>query len=261
MYDSYLAPNGGLFGVKSALASQFQVVMIPSTLKLFLVNHSPSLALEAAEVQVSFYNYTSSLVHRVVINVAAVKPNAVLPLPGRLQWPAELSGAGQVGLVRLTLTTPSTEHKGMGIVATNEYYLSEPSAAQNYRQVFSLLRDPANMVHLQVSCTRVASRDQEEEAQETVQVSLLHAGRKGSVVAFGVTLVLEFEQNGDKKANAVVSDRRVLPAFPSDSYFQLLAGESKTVDIDYYPNVLADVSPVSVRVEGWSVFPSLTSCV
>jgi hypothetical protein len=198
-YDYYYGLTGAYWGARSA-CEPVHIYWNADNDHIRVVNTSrvgyPHLRAEAW-----IYNMDGSLRYHHAAAVASV--------PGRmvdcfaLHFPAGLSA---VHFIKLRLTEPSGK-----VLSDNFYWRGK--VYQNYTALNDIAR-----VHLQVK-----SRLQETATgQDTLTATITNpAGAKA--VAFAV------------RPLAVLSTTSapILPAFPSDGYFSLIPGESKTVTIEF----------------------------
>ncbi len=215
MYDYYLDPNGGLYGLHHA-DEPLHVMYNPVDGMLMVANHT-------------FQPQHDIMLQAKAYNIAG---NDTLAL----QWFIELSSnsvqkiesvkrvldkflSGGVGFLSLRLL--DTSHK---ILDDNFYWL--PDSTGNY----SALQE---MSKARVAVTAL------KEINGQIKVEIDNPG--GGPVAFFNRISLV---NG-------ITKKRILPVFYSDNYVSVLPGEEKTVYINYTSK--DNINNAEVSISGWNV--------
>jgi hypothetical protein len=198
-----------------------------------------------------------------------------------VQWPAVPENTTLLMRIELRLRDgqdEGQEEAATTLVARNEYWLSGPSLrvarnsgvpltsvdgssypvvqVQNYSSLDILRRQRAH-VSLKASATAVETKGATKGA--------LHSWRDATMVYVNVScpadaaslaffIRLRLVARGSTRSEGEEDQqegRSVLPVWYSDNYFSLLPSESKTVRLEYDPNLIAG-GKVDVELSGWN---------
>lgn len=240
LYDSYLATNGGYWGVRAGLAGGQPVRLILNLYDwtMHIINAisrdiSPSL------VEYSAYSLKGVLLAEGNISTPVlINGNTVAHLDNSLPWVGGRNlTISSVVLYRLDLLYSS---QGITKSTSNNYFLTDPSLRYS---------DKAHS-----------------------RFAFLGAVRKERVADLAVRCSIDLDlectiQNGDDFVAIMVKlsivrplgnfstgiDRRILPSFYSDNYFTLLPGETTIVHITVDDNIVASCTTILVNIDGWNI--------
>lgn len=212
MYDYYLDPNAGLYGLRSA-GEPLHIMFNPVDSFITVVNNSfethRDLMLQALLVDM---NGNEKMVTQMFIEIGPTIVKKIVSIATQLKMSAAKEG------IFLVLRILNLQKEP---VSNNFYWL--PDSSGNYS---GLQKIAATTPIVQ------AKKINEHVVQLTV------TNPAGSPVAFFNRISLI-----NTKTN-----ERLLPAFYSDNYFSVLPGETKTIEIDYNHSLL----DASVEIEGWN---------
>lgn len=212
MYDYYLDPNAGLYGLRSA-GEPLHIMFNPVDSFITVVNNSfethRDLMLQALLVDM---NGNEKMVTQMFIEIGPTIVKKIVSIATQLKMSAAKEG------VFLVLRILNLQKEP---VSNNFYWL--PDSSGNYSGLQKLAAT-TQVVHIK------------KINEHVVQLTVTNPA--GSPVAFfnRVSLI-------NTKTN-----ERLLPAFYSDNYFSVLPGETKTIEIDYNYSLL----DASVEIEGWN---------
>lgn len=212
MYDYYLDPNAGLYGLRSA-GEPLHIMFNPVDSFITVVNNSfethRDLMLQALLVDM---NGNEKMVTQMFIEIGPTIVKKIVSIATQLKMSAAKEG------IFLVLRILNLQKEP---VSNNFYWL--PDSSDNYSGLQKI-----------AATTPVV---QAKKINEHV-VQLTVTNPAGSPVAFFNRISLI-----NTKTN-----ERLLPAFYSDNYFSVLPGETKTIEIDYNHSLL----DASVEIEGWN---------
>ncbi len=215
MYDYYLDPNGGLYGLHHA-GEPLHAMYNPADGMLSVVNNTFE-SLHDIMIQAKAYNIAGqdTLALQWFIELS---PSSVQKIESvRRVLNKFLSGQG--GFLSLRLF--DTSHK---ILDDNFYWL--PDSAGNYSGLRQMSKSKAAVTAMKV-----------KDGQ--IKVEIDNPG--GGPVAFFNRISL---------VNSITK-KRILPVFYSDNYVSVLPGEEKTVFIDYTKKDY--ITNAEVSISGWNV--------
>ena len=215
MYDYYLDPNGGLYGLHHA-DKPLHAMYNPVDGMLMVANHTFN-SLHDLMIQAKAYNITGrdSLVLQWFIELSPASVQKIQTIKKVLN---ELFSA-QGGFLSLRLLNSS--HK---IIDDNLYWLSDSKGNYSGLQKMSKARV-------------VVSAGKESDRHIEVKIN----NPSGGPIAFFNRISLV----------DTITKKRILPVFYSDNYISVLPGEVKTVFIDCTQKV--DINNAEVSISGWNV--------
>lgn len=215
MYDYYLDPNAGLYGLHHA-GEPLHIMFNPTDGMTTVVNqtfhHYHDIMLQARTFDMAGKD---SLVLQLFIEISPTSVQRIEPVKRFL----DTLFAAHGGFLSLRLLNTSRK-----ILSDNLYWL--PDSTGNYS---GLQQMPKSTI------TAEAKRVTPGEIAVTI------TNPPGGAVAFFNRLSLVDS----------LTEKRILPVFYSDNYVSVLPGEEKTVLIDYTPGV--DISKVMISISGWNL--------
>jgi hypothetical protein len=215
MYDCYLDPNGGLYGLRSA-NEPLHVMCSPGDGMLWVVNSGfrprHDLMLQARTLDIAGKD---SLIFQWIVEVGASTAQRIDTLTVALRRAFAREG----GFLDLRLLDASRR-----ALSRNLYWY--PDSADQYT---GLRRMP--MAGVQATAHRAADGRVEVRIENPA----------GGPLAFFLRVSLI----------DVATNKRILPVMYSDNYLSVSPGEHRTVLMEYPPGMLPDGARVSVR--GWNV--------
>ncbi len=214
MYDYYLDPNGGLYGLHAA-GEPLHVMLNAADSVVMIANNTFQTARDVM-LQISLYDNKGNgrLLTQVFSDIGPNTAKRMFSIHREIAEAAKDSGV----FVSLRLLNVNKQ-----IISDNLYWIA--NAEGNYTGLQSM--DKTDLV------VNTAARD-----NGAITVTLSNPA--GRPVAFFNRISLV----------DATTKKRILPSFFSDNYVSVLPGESKTVTINY--NAAANAS-VAVDVEGWNV--------
>eukprot|EP00051_Salpingoeca_urceolata_P015589 m.202923 g.202923 ORF g.202923 m.202923 type:complete len:1050 (-) comp18444_c0_seq3:44-3193(-) len=295
MYDSYLAPTGGLWGVRTAVASRLHVQLSHADLAVTVVNKGTN-ALQNARVVVTFFHisgvYKAQAIVALNTTVPVTPALSALTLEQRLVWPAAYdrhallarlkviqdgrvqaneghdASEGHEGNVgRPTVGGPTesgdTPNEPVAVLARNEYWLTNPVRWQNYSDTLGKLRAVGALLHLDVRCdhlndTRARTLEKADLGEAVAKVSVLLPGNAHDIA---VAVEVELHHAGERGSFLDAGDSRVLPSWPSTNQFCLLPGESQSVTVATTGTHALSATHLAVTVHGWNVVSKTVQCL
>jgi mannosylglycoprotein endo-beta-mannosidase len=210
-YDSFLAPNAGLFGLRSA-CEPVHVQLNLDDKRPAVINITPQ-TIDKASVVVDLYDLTGKKL-TTMTSLIHINPNSVQELSA-LQVPQDIT---EVYFAVLDLKDNSG-----GLLSHNFYWFSK--SGKDYTALHNMPR---------VSLT-VEKAGFVDGSRNAIALSLVNGSEN---VAFFNSLKV-FDATGD----------RILPVFYSDNYFSLLPGEKKEMTIEFGKSLPETVSP-QIVLEG-----------
>ena len=239
LYDYYLQPAGGYFGVKKG-CEPLHVQYSYDDRGIEVVN---SRYESESDLKVTADLYDFNLHKRfsreIRINVAADSVARALILPEEA-----FTLASPIYFVRLTLANRDGE-----IVSTNFYWLSSKSSIYDWKDTtykYTPVLSYEDFTALQ-SLPRAGSMNisvslEEEPQAPAVRVKLTNPSDK---LAFQIHLAIQ--RKGTQED--------ILPVLWQDNYLELMPGETREVTARYLtPDALR--GPVELRVTGWNIEPA-----
>jgi exo-1,4-beta-D-glucosaminidase len=240
LFDWYLRPGGGYFGVKKA-CEPVHIQYSYDDASIAVVN-SYYQDFKNLKASATVYNLDGSQVwsHKAALDLPADGSVRAFTLPD-----PSASGFSPVYFVKLTLDDSSGKR-----LSSNFYWLStkpdtlgEPkdgsdwyyTPTKQYADFTALNTLPP--VELNVSAT-----SRSRGADEVTEVRL---NNPGNALAFFVRLKVNQSKSGDE----------MLPVIWQDNYVSLLPGEERTITATYSRDLLNGDAPV-VEVSGWNVKPA-----
>jgi len=215
MYDYYLDPNGGLYGLNHANSS-LHVMYNTVDGMLLVVNHTFN-PLHDIVLQAKAYDFAGkdSLIFQWFVEIVPTSVQKIESVKRKLDKLFPARG----GFLSLRLL--DTSHK---ILDENLYWL--PDSKGNYSGLQQMPKAKLVVTARKVSDGRI-------EVKLSIPAS-------EPLAFFNRISLVNFE-----------TKKRILPVFYSDNYVSVLPGEEKTVFINYTQKDFIDNAEVSVR--GWNV--------
>jgi mannosylglycoprotein endo-beta-mannosidase len=215
MYDYYLDPNAGLYGLRHA-NEPVHVMCNPTDDMLVVVNNTfqpcHDLMVQARTVD---YAGDDSLVLQWIVEVSPSSVQKIQTVKRALQNSVGREG----GFLNLRLLDPFRH-----VLSENLYWL--PDSAGTYAGLQNIAKATVNAE---------AKRISEEQIRVTIE------NPAGGPLAFFIRISLVSES----------SKKRILPVFYSDNYVSVLRGEKRVFTIDHTPGLLSPDCRVSIS--GWNV--------
>ena len=219
IYTSDYEPNASYFGLKKACEPvHVQWDLVDDAVSVVNTTHA---AIPQATLKIVVYGLDSSVLKTVTKEVSA-GPSTVVK-PAQVEW-ADFA-AHPVQFVKLELKDKSGK-----LLSENFYWQSHPDKPEELRALETL---PKVALNGKVSFAR-----ENEETAATVELT-----NSGKTVALMTHLVLRNAADGT----------RILPAYASDNYLNLLPGEKKTIIIRCATKDAAKA--MSVSLDGWNITP------
>lgn len=256
-------------------AHPLHVQLNPATLCVTVVNALPCASPEA-EVHVSVVAMNGSTVLSRTFTTSSLPANAVATFPEALSVPGRVS-EGTVLIYSLLLLShsvidrrrrpdrelaalcdqPLVEMKEPRVVRRQSYWLPYPSpslaeelAGADYRSLQVLRRNTAAWISMKgtSSCSRG------DDSMLRIDLSLWN---DGSAVAFAVEVTVSRAGEEGKGVDGDEDEdtQPVLPAFYSQNYFPVLAGDRVSMYVDLVVDPRQWQSDWVVLIEGWNVNP------
>jgi len=214
MYDYYLDPNAGLYGLKKG-NEPLHVMFDPVDSSIVIANNKFDDQRDL-KLSVSCYD-TNGKIIMAGESFAAVKASSAKK---SLTIAKPLKQLGKMGLVFLSLKlSDASEHT----ISMNFYWMADSNDAYPLLSKLSAARVEAD--------ARFISKD-------SVAVTLIND--PGNTVAFFNRLSLVNLKDG----------QRILPVYYSDNYISILPGERQTIILEYKPK--KKITP-AIHIEGWNV--------
>lgn len=215
LYDYYLDPNAGLYGLRSG-SEPLHVMYNPVDSLVTLVNNSFEVKRDLMLV-VNAYDMAGrkTSITQVLVEINPSSAKNYLPIGPVIKWLGSQQG------LFLSLQLQDLRKQ---VISNNFYWL--PDAKGEYSGLQSMAK----------AAVTVTTR---QAAAGKIEVTL--ANPANAPVAFFNRVALLNPQ----------TQKRILPVFYSDNYVSVLPGESKMVTLDYTPTPAAAAPLVSV--EGWNV--------
>jgi mannosylglycoprotein endo-beta-mannosidase len=216
MYDCYLDPNAGLYGLHHA-DEPLHVMLSPSDWMLVVVNHTfrpcHDLMVQARTIDCAGKD---SLVFQWVVEIG---PSTVQKIDTIRKSFLEKSLLVEGGFMDLRLIGPSGN-----VLSENLYWL--PDSAGSY----------TGLQHMKKAEVDLEAR---RAGDGCIDVKIANAA--GGPLAFFNRLSVV-----DRKTK-----KRILPVFYSDNYVSVLPGEQKRISIEYPPHV--SISDAVISLRGWNL--------
>lgn len=215
MYDYYLDPNAGLYGLHHA-SEPLHVMYDPAKGMVDIVNNTFN---EKRDMMLQVYFLSIKGQKRLLTQVLEfINPSSIknyLPLGKSLKRLTAKKG----GFLLLQLKNTQKE-----ILSENFYWL--PDSTGRY----------SGLQNIDTACLKVKAYQKEHG---TIEVSI--EAPEGGPVAFFNRISLVNQKTKE----------RMLPVFYSDNYISVIPGETKTITID--AQSLSDLKDSQVSVKGWNV--------
>ena len=213
MYDYYLDPNGGLYGLHKA--GEPLHVMLNAADSVVMIANNTAETQRDVMLQISLFDMkgTRKLLTQVFSDIGPATAKRIFSIHRELSEAAKDSGV----FVSLRLLNVNQQ-----IISDNLYWIADANG--NYSGLQKMGKTELAIEAIAVS-------------NEKIVVSLTNAA--GNPVAFFNRISLV---DG-------VTKNRVLPSFYSDNYISVLPGETKTITIDHAPS---DKGQLMIEVEGWN---------
>lgn len=218
MYDCYLDPNGGLYGLRHG-AEPLHIFYDPSAGQVMIANHTFRTHRDLM-AEVIMYDMKGRA-KRIYGELLHIFPSSVRRYAGLKRGVNKWSGA-EGCFMQMRLTNARGD-----VLSENFYWL--PDAKGTYSGLQTL--DPAG---LELNARMID--------KGRIRVKLTNAG-SGTSVAFFCRIALIDAQTGE----------RVLPAFYSDNYVSVVPGSEKEVIVETGSRLKA--GDLAIRVSGWNVPP------
>lgn len=214
MYDCYLDPNAGLFGLRKG-SELVHVMCNPATKSAMVVNNSFE-PIDGMEFVAKFFDVdgNETLLTRKTTNVEASNAQMVVSLQEMLEEKLKDNG----GFLYLQL------HDSGGRPLSDNFYWYP-----NAEGVYSGLKVMKN-ADIKVN-SKILSPGK-------MEVSL--SNPQGNPVSFFNRIAITDPKTGE----------RILPAFYSDNYISVIPGETKTITVEYNTN--QNYTP-RIEITGWNV--------
>lgn len=257
LYDWYLAQSGGLFGARAALQGQLHVQLNRATNGVTVINRGGAIG-EPCDISVEAFD---------------VATGAALPLTPPFAYTAPTLDVDSILRTPLVLTPPPSAAPGATILwrlratprsalpapSTSEYLLSTldtnyTAAPQDFSALSQARYGGAPLLSLTASAICVATRTGAVVATVTLSLPTSSSG-----VAVAVAVVLHDDATAVTAETGFV-DTRCLPQWPSDGFFAVTPGETRTVTIEAGSEHAASTS-LSVDIDGWTVARTRIPCV
>jgi mannosylglycoprotein endo-beta-mannosidase len=215
LYDYYLDPNAGLFGLRKGSAP-LHIMFDPVDSIVMAVNNTFEIQRDLMLVATAYdMAGKSTSLGQVFVEIGASTSKKYFPIKSALRKLAKDKGAF------LSLRLLDVDQK---IVSNNFYWLADGKG--NYSGLKDLAKAP-----LQVEAKMIA--------RDKVAVTLNNSAT--NPVAFFNRVSLVNSKSGE----------RLLPVFYSDNYVSVLPGVKQTITIEYTPETNAPAP--SITLEGWNV--------
>lgn len=215
MYDYYLDPNAGLYGLNKAGESLH--IMFDPVRSMAMVSNHLFTAQENlhAEIKTIDANGKEMLIANTPVNINATSVMDVISLKDQLL---------RISPDSKTFLSMRLMDKNNKLISDNLYWL--PDTTSNYPALEKMKKAGISAKAKLVKPGKV-------------EVSIFNPGNNPLAFFNRVSLV----DAGNKQ--------RVLPVFYSDNYFSILPGESKNITIEYSPSKPAKEHRISLK--GWNV--------
>lgn len=235
LYDYYLRPGGGYFGVKKA-CEPLHIQYSYDDRSVVVVNgYYREFKNLKATAKVYNLDLTEKFSKQTTLDVAPDSSQRLLVIP-------EIEGITSTYFVRLSLEDATGK-----VLSSNFYWLStqpdvldEAKAAWYYTPAKSYA-DFTALKDLPAARLKVSATSNRRGTEEVVRVSLENPGPH---LAFFVRLRITRGRGGEE----------VLPILWQDNYVSLLPGEKRELTATYQIEDLQGSTPV-VAVDGWNVTP------
>ncbi|MGA9293914.1 MAG: glycoside hydrolase family 2 TIM barrel-domain containing protein [Ignavibacteriaceae bacterium] len=215
MYDYYLDPNGGLYGLHHA-GKSLHAMYNPVDGMLMIANHTFNPQHDLM-IQAKAYNIAGqdTTVLQWLVELTPASVQNIESVKRKLDEFLSYRG----GFLSLRLIDRSQK-----VVDDNLYWL--PDSTGNYSGLQQMSKARVAVIAVKLNDGRI-------------EVEIDNPG--GAPVAFFNRISL---------INSITK-KRILPVFYSDNYVSVLPGEEKTVFIDYTPN--ENIENAEVSLKGWNV--------
>ncbi len=213
MYDYYLDPNAGLYGLHAA--GEPLHVMLNAADSVVMIANNTFETHRDLMLQILLYDMkgASTLLTQVFSEIGPTTSKRIYSIHRELAEAAKDSGAFLV--LRLLNTNKQ-------IISDNLYWMADANG--NYSGL-------QNMEKTELAIEAVRT--------DTGQIKVIMSNPAGRPVAFFNRISLV----------DTLTKKRILPSFYSDNYISVLPGEIRTVTINYHPRGNA---PLMVETEGWN---------
>ncbi len=216
MYDYYLDPNGGLFGLRHG-SEPLHIFYDPAAGYVMIANNTFQ-TYRNLMMEVNIYDMQGK-VKNIYEELAQIFPS-VSRRYGYIKRSVERLRSSEGCFMQMKLTDDQDR-----VISENFYWL--PDSVGNYSGLQSMAT-----ANLAVSARKAGGR--------RISVKLKNEGINNPV-AFFCRLALINAQTG----------KRVLPVFYSDNYISVVPGSQKEVIVEIPPRV--NVKNLAIRIQGWNV--------
>ena len=233
LYDYYLRPGGGYFGVKKA-NEPLHIQYSYDDQSIVVVN---SMYDEAADLRATAKVYNLDLTEKFTrtgrFTASADTSHRVLTIP-------ELDGLTTTYFILLRLTDSSDR-----LLSTNFYWLSTKPDVLNWSHSTwwytptNSFGDLTGLMSLPKVDLNLTSRNECKGNEGVTHVTVENPTKD---LAFFVHLQVKKGRDGEE----------VLPVLWEDNYFALMPGEKREINATYQTSDLSGASPVT-QVDGWNV--------
>ncbi|MCX4160911.1 MULTISPECIES: sugar-binding domain-containing protein [Paraburkholderia] len=220
MYSHDLEQHSSFFAVQRA-CRRINVILDANTFNVTIANHDASAVFGSVDMRV--YNLDSTLAGSTVqdVGVAPASHQVVANLGAQIA-----AATSDVCIVALALRNP-----GGATVADNLYWCQKNGQDASYESL-----DTIAAASIAVSASLV-------EANDTTTRITADVENIGKAISLMTHLQLYDQSSG----------QRILPAFYSDNYLNLLPGTSTQIVIDVPHAKEKPISGVALRVDGWKL--------
>ncbi len=232
LYDYYLRPGGGYFGVKKANEPAHAQYSYDDA-SIVVVNSSPrALPRQRVTARVYDFDLTERYSRSETVDVPEEGMVRAFTLPA-------IDDLSRTYFVRLTLESAGA------VVSSNFYWLStQPdvldwSAADSRRTPLSAYADLKDLQKLPAVRLQMEWQSGEDGANRVDRVTVTNPSPH---LAFGVRLTVRKPSTGDD----------IAPVYWSENYFELMPGEKRELTATYPAKLLGGESP-SIQADGWNV--------
>jgi hypothetical protein len=215
MYDYYLDPNAGLYGLHSA-GEQLHAMCNPVDGRVMIVNNS-------------FHAW-----HDVMLQVIAI----------------DMNGKDTLLTQQFCEVTPTSVQKYFSVKEALDKLREKQGAFLTVRLTDAskhILSD--NLYWLPDSSGKYSGLQTMKQAQIKAEIRKISEGKIDVIISNTVNEPIAFFNRislvDDK------SKKRIIPVFYSDNYISVLPGESKTITVEYSPSIVKEKASISIR--GWNV--------
>jgi beta-mannosidase len=228
MYSHDLEQHSSFFAVQHA-CRRVNIIMNASSLDVIIANHT-ARPLRDGSVSILVHNLDGTLSSK-------SPPKAVGSIPAHsYQVVANLKSKVSAVLSEVCFVSLMLLDASRSVLADNFYWYQKSGADNNYTSLKSM--DPAA-----VAISALAAETDESTTRITADVKNI-----GNAVALMTHLQLFDTSTGNTSTG-----KRILPAFYSNNYLNLLPGASTRITIDVPHAKGQSLSHAGLRVDGWKI--------